>query len=127
MRRGPEGAQTRAAWYFLAPALVLIGLFFFLPVGASLLLSVRGLEPERRRVLVRRYSSIALDAVILLSVSGGARALGELRSVTQLWTTSYGVAILVKAALVQLVHGRDWRGRAERQQVVERTVPAPQR
>jgi len=40
VRRGPEGAQTRAAWYFLAPALVLIGLFFFLPVGASLLLSV---------------------------------------------------------------------------------------
>jgi multiple sugar transport system permease protein len=40
VRRGPEGAQSRAAWYFLAPALVLIGLFFFLPVGASLLLSV---------------------------------------------------------------------------------------
>ena len=40
MRRGPEHAQARAAWYFLAPALVLIGLFFFLPVGASLLLSV---------------------------------------------------------------------------------------
>src|SRR5205814_8053773 len=40
VRRGPEGAQARAAWYFLAPALVLIGLFFFLPVGASLLLSV---------------------------------------------------------------------------------------
>jgi len=40
VRRGPEGAQARAAWYFLAPALILIGLFFFLPVGASLLLSV---------------------------------------------------------------------------------------
>ena len=40
MRRGPEHAQARAAWYFLAPALVLIGLFFFLPVGASLLLSI---------------------------------------------------------------------------------------
>ena len=40
MRRGPEVAQARAAWYFLTPALVLIGLFFFLPVVASLLLSV---------------------------------------------------------------------------------------
>ena len=40
MRRGPEGAQARAAWFFLAPALVLIGVFFFLPVAASLLLSV---------------------------------------------------------------------------------------
>ena len=40
MRTGPEGAQARAAWFFLAPALVLIGLFFFLPVAASLLLSI---------------------------------------------------------------------------------------
>ena len=40
VRTGPEGAQARAAWFFLAPALALIGLFFFLPVFASLLLSV---------------------------------------------------------------------------------------
>ena len=39
-RPGPEGAQARAAWYFLAPALLLIGLFFFLPVAASLILSI---------------------------------------------------------------------------------------
>jgi multiple sugar transport system permease protein len=32
--------NNRAAWWFLAPALLLIGLFFFLPVVASLLLSV---------------------------------------------------------------------------------------
>src|SRR5262249_43131493 len=32
-------AQTRAAWFFLAPALLLIGLFFFVPVLAGLLLS----------------------------------------------------------------------------------------
>jgi multiple sugar transport system permease protein len=31
---------TAAAWMFLAPALVLIGVFFFLPVVAALLLSV---------------------------------------------------------------------------------------
>ena len=31
---------SNAAWFFLAPALVLIGVFFFLPVIASLLLSV---------------------------------------------------------------------------------------
>jgi multiple sugar transport system permease protein len=33
-------SRTRAAWLFLAPALALIGVFFFLPVVASLLLSV---------------------------------------------------------------------------------------
>ncbi len=35
----PSEANT-AAWLFLAPALALIGIFFFLPVTASLLLSV---------------------------------------------------------------------------------------
>jgi multiple sugar transport system permease protein len=37
--RIPSEANT-AAWFFLAPALTLIGVFFFLPVAASLLLSV---------------------------------------------------------------------------------------
>src|SRR5687768_3671766 len=37
--RIPSEANT-AAWFFLAPALFLIGVFFFLPVAASLLLSV---------------------------------------------------------------------------------------
>ncbi len=37
--RVPSEANT-AAWFFLAPALLLIGVFFFLPVAASLLLSV---------------------------------------------------------------------------------------
>jgi multiple sugar transport system permease protein len=37
--RIPSEANT-AAWFFLAPALILIGIFFFLPVAASLLLSV---------------------------------------------------------------------------------------
>jgi len=32
--------RSAAAWLFVAPALVLIGVFFFLPVAASLLLSV---------------------------------------------------------------------------------------
>ena len=37
----------------------------------------------------------------------------------------FAVAILVQAARVQLVQGKGWRARAERQQVVARTVPAP--
>jgi multiple sugar transport system permease protein len=38
-RRGRLRETTRAGWLFLAPALVLIGLFFFLPVLAALVLS----------------------------------------------------------------------------------------
>lgn len=37
----------------------------------------------------------------------------------------FAIAILVKAAAVQLVHGKDWRERAERQQTSDRVVPAP--
>lgn len=37
----------------------------------------------------------------------------------------FAVAILGKAADVQLVHGAAWRARAARQQSTERTVPAP--
>ena len=37
----------------------------------------------------------------------------------------FALAILVQAAQVQLIHGHDWRMRAERQQVVEKNVPAP--
>jgi copper transport protein len=66
---------------------------------ASLLTSFRGLDRTRRDALVRRFSSIALDAVILLAASGLARAIGELRAVAQLWTTSYGVTLLVKTGL----------------------------
>jgi multiple sugar transport system permease protein len=35
-----ERQVTRAAWLFLAPALLLIGLFFFLPAAAALVLSL---------------------------------------------------------------------------------------
>src|SRR5438552_6314540 len=37
----------------------------------------------------------------------------------------FAVAILVKAAHVQLVQGKAWRARAERQQSRDRTIPAP--
>ena len=38
--RPTRAENNRAAWYFLAPALLLITIFFFLPVGGSLLLSL---------------------------------------------------------------------------------------
>src|SRR5436853_7454623 len=37
----------------------------------------------------------------------------------------FAIAILVKSARLQLVHGGEWRRRAERQQTREKTVPAP--
>lgn len=37
----------------------------------------------------------------------------------------FAVAIVIQAAHVQLIQGRTWRARAERQQTAERVVPAP--
>jgi multiple sugar transport system permease protein len=39
-RRPRREAGSRAGWFFIAPALLLIGIFFFVPVVGSLLLSV---------------------------------------------------------------------------------------
>lgn len=36
----------------------------------------------------------------------------------------FAIAILVQAARVQLIHGKQWRARAERQQTTDRVVPA---
>ena len=40
MATATRSENNTRAWWFLAPALALIGVFFFLPVGASLLLSI---------------------------------------------------------------------------------------
>ena len=45
---------------------------------------------------VRRFSRIALVAVLMLAVTGVLRALSELRSTGQLFSTGYGRALVVK-------------------------------
>jgi copper transport protein len=47
-----------------------------------------------------RFSTIALAAVLVVAATGLVRALTELSSVDQLWTTTYGRALLVKSALL---------------------------
>ncbi len=63
--------------------------------------SPRARARERLSALVaRRFSRVALAAVLLIAASGLARALAELTSVQQLWQLSYGRAILVKTGLL---------------------------
>jgi copper transport protein len=67
----------------------------------------------------RRFSRLALPAVVLIALSGLGRALVELSSVSQLWSTGYGRAILVKSALLAAVIvlawlSRRWLGSATR-------------
>lgn len=58
---------------------------------------------ERSRVrleLAQRFSRIALASVVVISVTGVARALWELSAVSQIWSTPYGRTLLIKTALL---------------------------
>jgi len=76
----------------------------------SVLPRVTAVRAERERV-VRRFSSLALVTVVVLAASGLARALTELRSVSQLWSTSYGQTLIVKTALLVPLLGLGWLNR----------------
>ena len=52
-----------------------------------------------RVAAARRFSTVALAAVVVLAASGLGRALTELDSVSQIWSTSYGRALIVKTVL----------------------------
>jgi copper transport protein len=61
--------------------------------------------------LMRRFSNIAVVSVAVLAVTGVVRALAELHSVSQLWTTGYGRALIAKTALLLALVGIGWVNR----------------
>ena len=69
-------------------------------------------DDATRRAAVARFSQAALLSVIVLAASGVARALTELSAVSQLWSTSYGRALLVKTAIFVPLLGIGWLNRA---------------
>ena len=70
----------------------------------GLLLLWVGLGPHRRidglRVVVPRFSNIALGSVIVLAATGIEEAIEHLPAIDALWETGFGVAILVKTGLL---------------------------
>src|SRR3954470_7974458 len=60
---------------------------------------------------VKRFSSIALASVAVLAATGVVRALSELHNVSQLWTTGYGRALLVKTVLLATLVTLGWVNR----------------
>lgn len=78
--------------------------------------ATRGLPaPDQSRVrqqLARRFSQIALVSVIVLAVSGVIRALWEVNSVSELWTTGYGRVLIAKTVLFAVLLVIGYRNRA---------------
>ncbi len=77
--------------------------------------ATRGLaEADQLRVraaAARRFSRIALASVLVLSLTGGLRALWELSSVSQLWTTGYGRTLVAKTLLLAVLVALGYRNR----------------
>jgi copper transport protein len=91
------------------------------------LLRARVGDDAVRVATARRFSTVALAAVVVLAASGLGRALTELDSVSQVWSTSYGRALIVKTVLFLplLAVGRVNRAVLQRSSArLERTVLA---
>ena len=80
---------------------------------ASLAYAVgRGGAGARARA-ARRFSAIALAAAVVVVASGPVRALTELSSVSQVWSTSYGRVLVVKTAILVPLVALGWLSRSE--------------
>ncbi len=107
MSSGLARNKARAAWWFLAPALVLVGLFFVLPVAAGLLLSLTdfdlyavGSPGTARFVGLGNYSHLLGDPTFWKAVGNTLQFVligGPLSLVTSL-----GAALLLNAKLVRM-------------------------
>jgi copper transport protein len=86
--------------HVLASAVWIGGLF-----ALALVVPRAGAPPELARAAARRFSKFALRSVLVLAATGAGRALAELSAVSQLWTTGYGRAILVKTGLFAVLLG----------------------
>ena len=75
-----------------------------LPCLVALLLIAPRVVPDGGRTLasaaLRKFSKVALWSIIIISVTGIARMLGELSSPVQLWDTGYGRDLMLKASLL---------------------------
>jgi copper transport protein len=80
-------------------------------VGGVVALAVTFSSAREAPRAIRRFSNVALAAVIVIATSGVIRAFGELRSVSQLWSTGYGRVLIVKTALLAILVALGWMNR----------------
>jgi copper transport protein len=86
--------RAAAQWLHFAASGVWIGGL------AALLLGIRDTSPETRAAAVRRFSTIAGAGILVVVLTGVARAWQELTEWSDLLRTDYGRVLAVKTALV---------------------------
>jgi copper transport protein len=91
--QAPVAANLLAQWAHIVAGGVWIGGLL------ALLVAVRGQPSEVKGRAVRRFSTTAGVAIVVVAVTGTFRAVIEVGSVGQLFSTAFGVLVLVKVAL----------------------------
>lgn len=86
--------------------------FLHVAAAAFWLGSLVALALVARVEAARRFSRVAIAVVLLIAATGAGQALVELRSFSQLWTTGYGNAILVKSGLFAALIALGWVSRS---------------
>jgi copper transport protein len=86
--------------HVLAAAVWIGGLF-----ALALVVPRAGVPAKVFAAAARRFSKLALASLLVIAATGAGRALAELSAVSQLWTTGYGRAILVKTGLFAVLLG----------------------
>ncbi len=77
----------------------------------ALLVGLRRVTSPPASVAVRRFARLATLALALVIVTGILRAFSELRTWSELWTTGYGRAVLIKLFLVAVIAALALRNR----------------
>ena len=109
-------ALDAGRWWANAPIdflhVLAVAFWFGSLVALVLIVPKLSISRELRGAVVRRFSRLALVTVLVIAATGVGRAVAALASLSQLWTTGYGRAIVVKTALLGLLLVLGWVSRS---------------